>query len=86
MICMTNEDVYKYAEEIRDGKDPFSCWAYNHIINSLNEWNDVMYDLSTYSCYNDDFYHEVGVNLDYYWLLECKNNQEMTMLFCSWWK
>ena len=44
----------------------------------------MMYDFSTSSCYNDDFYHEVGINLDYYWLLECKNNQEMTMLLHSW--
>lgn len=31
-----------------------------------------------------DYYHEVGISLDYYWLLECKNNQEMTMLLRSW--
>ena len=83
---MSDEEIKSYADCTANKSDPLSCWAYNHIINSLNEWNDVMYDLSTYSCYNDDFYHEVGVNLDYYWLLECKNNKEMTMLFCSWWK
>ena len=58
---MIDKDIYIYVEEIRNGKDPFSCWAYNHILNSLNEWNDVMYDLSTYSCYNDDLFHEVGI-------------------------
>ena len=81
---MTDEDICQYAEEIRNGKDPFSCWAHNHILISLKEWKDVMYDFSTSSCYNDDFYHEVGINLVYYWLLECKNNQEMTMLLRSW--
>ena len=40
---MTDEDVYMYAEEIRNGKDPFSCWAHNHILISLKEWKDVMY-------------------------------------------
>ena len=65
---MTDKDIYIYAEEIRNGKDPFFFWAYNHILISLKEWKDVMYDFSTSSCYNDDFYHEVGINLDYYWL------------------
>ena len=83
---MTDEDVYKYAEEIRNGKDPFSCWVHNHILISLKEWKDVMYDFSTSSCYNDDLYHEVGVNIDYYWLLECRNEQEVLALLQSWYK
>lgn len=62
---MTDEDICQYAEEIKNGKDPFSCWAYNYILNSLKVWENVMYDFSTSSCYNDDLYHEVGINLDY---------------------
>ena len=57
---MSDEEIKSYADCIENNRDPFSCWAYNHILNSLNEWNDVMYDLSTYSCYNDDLYHEVA--------------------------
>lgn len=83
---MSNEEIKSYADCIANKSDPFSCWSYNHILNSLNEWNDVMYDLSTYSCYNDDLYHEVGVNLDYYWLLECRNEQEVLALLQSWYK
>ncbi len=83
---MSDEDIKSYADCIENNRDPFSCWAYNHILNSLNEWNDVMYELSTSSCYNDDLYHEVGVNLDYYWLLECRNEQEVLALLQSWYK
>lgn len=35
---MTDADICQYAEEIRNGKDPFSCWAHNYILNSLKEW------------------------------------------------
>ena len=41
---MTDEDICQYAEEIRNGKDPFSCWTHNYILNSLKEWKNVMYD------------------------------------------
>lgn len=41
---MSDEEIKSYADCIENNRDPFSCWAYNHILNSLNEWNDVMYD------------------------------------------
>lgn len=83
---MSDEEIKSYAECIENNSDHFSCWAHNHILNSLKEWNHVMYEFSTSSCYNDDLYHEVGVNLDYYWLLECRNEQEVLALLQSWYK
>ena len=34
---MTDKDIYIYVEEIRNGKDPFSCWAYNHILRDARK-------------------------------------------------
>jgi hypothetical protein len=81
---MNDEDIKRYSDSIANKNDPFSSWAHNHLICSIREWDEVMHDYTTSSCYCDDIYHEVGVNLDYYWLLECRDEVELLALLQSW--
>lgn len=82
---MTKDEIQDFASNLLSCHDEFSHWAYSYIQSSYSEWLEIMNpaDCSLQGTMSD-VYHVIGIELDFYWLLECRDRSELTLLLKSW--
>lgn len=80
---MTREQLCEIISSLATNEDNFSQYAYQHIKESLNEWDDnIGFDKHLGGLSMED--ENIAINYNAYWLFKCKDEPEVKSLLKMW--
>lgn len=83
---MTEKEILALADHLVESEDDsdFPIWAYNHIRDSHSVYKHNITPEEE-EC-DDDVFRYVAIHLDFYWLMECSDDDEAIRLLHFWYE